>query len=167
MSTTSSRLPLSLPNILLVGGSFAGAIVTLVLENWFGAALLLTLGVGGLLSALLARRAGAGDWLRINAIEYRDERDVRLAGHGFAVVGAWALVLSTLELVAATIFLGALVTRSVLSAHGTIEFRFDGTTVASALLVTIAALQVFVVALVWGIANTRAVKRGGVSGVRA
>ncbi len=160
MSTTSSRLPLSLPNVLLVGGSFAGAVVTIVVENWFGAALLLALGLGGLISALLARRAGAGDWLRINAIEYRDERDARLAIHGFAVVGAWALVLSTLELVAATIFLGALVTRSVLGAQGSIEFRFDGTTVVAALLVTFTALQLFVLALVWGIANTRAVKRG-------
>ena len=161
MSTTSSRLPLSLPNIVLIGGSLAGAIVTIALGNWFGAILLIVLGGGGLLSALLARRAGASDWLRINAIEYRDERDSRLASHGFAVVGAWALALSTLELVAATIDVGAVTLRStVTGADGTVTFIFRGDTLLAGGLEALAAVQVFVLALVWGIANTRAVRRG-------
>ncbi|MDP9026624.1 MAG: hypothetical protein M3N46_03595 [Actinomycetota bacterium] len=161
MSTTSSRLPLSVPNIVLIGGCLAGAVTTIVLQNWFGAILLLMLGGGGLLSALVARRAGASDWLRINAIEYRDERDARLASHGFAVVGAWALVLATLELVAATIFVGAVtLTSSGTVADGTISFSTSASSLLGAGLETIAALQLFVLALVWGIANTRAVKRG-------
>ena len=162
MSTTSSRrLPLSVPNIVLIGGSFAGAIVTIVLGNWLGAILLIVLGGGGLLSALLARRAGASDWLRINAIEYRDERDSRLAGHGFAVVGAWALALSTLELVAATIYVGAVtLTTSVHGPSGSVAFTLTRSGVLAGALEAIAALQLFVLALVWGIANTRAVKRG-------
>ena len=161
MSTTSSRLPLSVPNIILIGGSFAGAIVTIALGNWFGAILLVLLGAGGLLSALLARRAGASDWLRINAIEYRDERDSRLASHGFAVVGAWALALGTLELVAATIFVGASTLTTSVGAHGgSIGFTFSGASLVAGAVEAIAALQLFVLALVWGIANTRAVKRG-------
>ena len=161
MSTTSSRLPLSLPNMILVGVSFAGAIVTIVLGNWFGAILLIMLGGGGLLSALLARRAGASDWLRINAIEYRDERDSRLASHGFAVVGAWALVLATLELVAATIFVGAVTLTTSVGAHGgSITYILSGASLVAAAVEAIAAVQLFVLAIVWGIANTRAVNRG-------
>src|SRR3954470_19733645 len=120
MSTTSNHrhLPLSVPNIVVIGASFAGAVTTIVLGNWFGAAVLIMLGGGGLLSALLARRAGASDWLRINAIEYRDERDSRLASHGFAVVGAWALALATLELVGATIFAGAVITSNTVNGSG-------------------------------------------------
>jgi hypothetical protein len=149
------------PNIVLIGVSFAGAIVTIVLGNWFGAILLLIFGGGGLLSALLARRPGASDWLRINAIEYRDERDARLAGHGFAVVGAWALALSTLELVAATIFVGAVtLTTSVHAADGSVAFSVTRAGILAGAAEAIAALQLFVLALVWGIANTRAVKRG-------
>jgi len=161
MSTTSSRLPLSLPNIVLIGGSLAGAVVTLVLGYWLGAGVLLILGLGGLLSALLARRAGASDWMRINAIEYRDERDARLAGHGFAVVGAWALALSTLELVAATIYVGAVtLTASVKGADASVTITFTQSATLAIAVEALAALQLFVLALVWGIANTRAVRRG-------
>ena len=161
MSTTSSRLPLSVPNIVLIGACLAGAVVTIVLGNWLGAILLIALGGGGLLSALLARRAAASDWLRINAIEYRDERDARLAGHGFAVVGAWALALSALELVAATIYVGAVtLTTSVSGTGASVAFTFTGASMVAGALEAIAALQLFVLALVWGIANTRAVKRG-------
>jgi len=161
MSTTSSRLPLSVPNIVLVGGAFIGAIACVALRNWFGAILLLLVGGGGLISALLARRANASDWLRINAIEYRDERDSRLASHGFAVVGAWAPALSTLELVAATIFVGAAtLTTSIERSSVGIAFTLTGPALVAAAVEAIAALQLFVLAVVWGIANTRAVKRG-------
>jgi len=161
MSTTSSRLPLSMPNIVLIGGSFAGAVVTVLLGYWLGAGVLLILAFGGLLSALLARRAGASDWMRINAIEYRDERDARLAGHGFAVVGAWALALSTLELVAATIYVGAVaLTASGTVADGRLTFTFTPSGTLALGLEALATLQLLVLALVWGIANTRAVKRG-------
>jgi hypothetical protein len=162
MSTTSSRLPLSVPNIVLIGGCLVGAITTILLQNWFGAVLLIVLGGGGLLSALLVRRAGASDWLRINAIEYRDERDARLASHGFAVVGAWALVLATLELVAATIFVGAAAATWAGSlSSGSVGFTTTSTTaIVAGVAQSIAALQLFVLALVWGIANTHAVKRG-------
>jgi hypothetical protein len=165
MSTTTRRLPLSLPNILLIGGSLAGAIVTILLGNVLGTALLLVIGFGGLLSALLARRPSAGDWLRINAIEYRDERDARLAGHGFAVVGVWALVLSTLELVVTTIAVGAITFHSDFGligsgTHGSVGFEFTSADVVGAVLEAIAAAQLLVLAIVWGIANTRAVRRG-------
>jgi hypothetical protein len=147
--------------MLLIGGSFAGAIITMALGNWFGAFLLLILGGGGLLSAVLARREGASDWLRINAIEYRDERDSRLAGHGFAVVGAWALVLATAELIAATIYVGAVtLSTTVHGSSGSLSFTLTREGIVAGSLEAIAAGQLLVLALVWGIANTRAVKRG-------
>ncbi len=162
MSTTSSRLPLSVPNIVLIGGSFAGAVATIVLGNWFGAVLLIALGGGGLLSALLARRCR-----RQRLAAHQRDRIPRRAGcaaspcHGFAVVGAWALALSTLELVAATIYVGAVtLTTSVNGAGGSVAFTFTRATMVGGVLEAIAALQLFVLALVWGIANTRAVKRG-------
>ena len=99
--------------------------------------------------------------VRINAIEYRDERDSRLAGHGFAVVGAWALALSALELVAATIFVGATtLTTAVDESNVGIAFTLSGVGLVAAAVEAIAALQLLVLSVVWGIANTRAVKRG-------
>jgi hypothetical protein len=159
MSTTSRRLPLSLPNILIVGACLLGGIAAGILQNIPGAVLLLLLGIGGLVSALLARRAGASDWLRVNAIEYRDERDRRLAGRGFAVVGAWALALSVVELVAATVLLGAISQAAEARLPAT-DLTLDGAGLVGAGVELLAALQVLTLSIVWGVANTRAVKRG-------
>ena len=153
MSISTSHPPLSVPNLVLLGTLLAGAVVTGVLGNWWGVAILVTATIAGALSALLARRPGASDWLRINALEYRDERDVRLARHGLAVVGAWALALAGLELVAATIIVGLTGARFD-PAGPTLEFNpfalgFE----------LLAAGQVLVLSIVWGIANTRAVRR--------
>ena len=99
--------------------------------------------------------------MRINAIEYRDERDSRLAGHGFAVVGAWALVLATAELIAATIYVGAVtLSTTVHGSSGSLSFTLTREGIVAGSLEAIAAGQLLVLALVWGIANTRAVKRG-------
>jgi hypothetical protein len=167
MSTTNKaiskrfrRLPLSVPNMVLVGSCLLGAIATILLGNWFGTAALVVLGGGGLLSALLARRPGSSDWLRINAIEYRDERDSRLASHGFAVVGAWALALATLEFVAATVYAGAVLFTHTSSGDGDVTYVLRESGMIAGALETVAALQVFVLCVVWGIANTRAVQRG-------
>lgn len=160
MSTTSSRLPFSVPNVVVIVLSFGGAIATGLLGNIPGTVLLAVLGIGILISALAGRRPGASDWLRVNAVEYRDERDSRLASHGFAVVGAWALGLSMLEVIAATIFTGAVGFDSTPGPDGGITYTIRGAAAFGLGLEAIAAVQLFVLALVWGIANTRAVKRG-------
>ena len=161
MSIASSRRrPLSLPNLLLVGGSFAGAIVSMALGNWIGAFLLLILGGCGLLVAVLARREGASDWLRVFAVEYRDERDARVANRGFAVVGAWAMVLATAELIAATIFVGVVTLGSPATPTvGGIGVAFSRDEIVAGSIEAIAAGQLLVLAMVWAIANARTVAR--------
>lgn len=84
-------------------------------------------------SAVYARGQKASDVTRLNAIEYRDERDRLLAKSGFAVVGVAALILSITEFVLAAVFQQ---------------------------YVAIAAAQVLVLSIVWGIANSLATKRG-------
>ena len=142
-TTTNRRLPLSLPNILLISVSLAGAIVTGVFGNVLATIVLALLGLGGLLSALLARRSSASDMLRVMAFEFADERDSRLASRGFAVVGGAALIATMLELIAALIVFGV-----------------GRPTVSSTLLVVFAAAQVFVINVIWYWGIRRAVRQG-------
>jgi len=80
-------------------------------------------------------REDAPDIGRINAIQYRDERDRRLARNGFSTVGAAALIISVIGAVAAAI-------------STSIPFQ-------------IAAFgQLFLLAVIWGVANSVAVRRG-------
>ena len=130
---TDNRSSISTTNIVLVGAFIAGASVAAFTQNWFGAILLLALGLMGLGAAVHARRPNSRDITRINAIEYRDERDRDLAKHGFATVGAAALVLSVVEVLLATIFFHQ--------------------------LVGLAGAQLLTLSIVWGIANSQAVKR--------
>lgn len=95
--------------------------------------LLLVAGLLIFVSALYARSQNSSDILRLNAIEYRDERDRLLAKSGFAVVGVAALILSIAEFVLAAVFQQ---------------------------LLALASAQVLVLSAVWGIANSLAVKRG-------
>lgn len=130
---TTNRFPISTTNLVLVSAFCVGAIVAALTHNWSGAILLLILGFVGLGIALYGRRPNARDITRINAIEYRDERDRNLAKQGFATVGAAALILSVLEGVLAILFYPA--------------------------LLGIAAAQLIALSAVWGIANSNAVKR--------
>ncbi|MFC5930487.1 hypothetical protein D6T64_18960 [Cryobacterium melibiosiphilum] len=129
----SNRSPISTTNLVLVSTLCAGALVAALTQNWFGALLLLIPGITGLGIALYARRPNSRDITRINAIEYRDERDRDLARQGFATVGAAALFLSVIELVLATIFFSP--------------------------LLGLATAQLLALSFVWGIANSNAVKR--------
>lgn len=143
MSTKTSKLPVSLPNLILITSTFAGALVTGLLGNIPATGILLILAVGGVISALLARRPGASDWLRINAVEYRDERDKRLALDAFAVVGIVALIAALACVIAAALYAG-----------------FVGHTTLSIVLLTASTLQLFVLSIAWGWANTVVVRRG-------
>ena len=140
---THRRLPLSVPNIVIGSVGVTGTIVTAVTHNVWGAAFIGVITVIGLICALAARGPHASDLTRINAIEYRDERDRQLATYGFAVVGAVALCLAVAESVTAIILAGTVF----------------GLRVGSVVVGVVAAQQL-VLYLVWGIANIRAVRRG-------
>ena len=129
---TTKRLPISTVNIALAGTLFAGAIATALTHNWFAAFVFVVGGAAGLGAALYARRPDSRDITRLNAIEYRDERDRVLAKEGFAAVGAAALILSVIEFVLALVFNQ---------------------------LIGLAAAQVVVLCIVWGVANSIAVRR--------
>lgn len=58
----------------------------------------------GLGAALYARRPNSKDITRVNAIEYRDERDRVIARKGFSIVGACALLLTVAETLGTSIF---------------------------------------------------------------
>ncbi|MGZ0212849.1 MAG: hypothetical protein ACKVI4_10250 [Actinomycetales bacterium] len=120
-------------NVGLLGALVAGAVITGLSHNWFEMILLLVAGLLIFVSALYARSQNSSDILRLNAIEYRDERDRLLAKSGFAVVGVAALILSIAEFVLAAVFQQ---------------------------LLALASAQVLVLSAVWGIANSLAVKRG-------
>jgi len=130
---TNKRSLISTTNLILVGTLCAGAIIAALTQNWLGAIWLLILGLSGLGAALYARRTNSRDITRINGIEYRDERDRDLARQGFATVGAVALILSVVEVMLAIIF--------------------------SPQLVGVASTQLVILSVVWGIANSNAVKR--------
>lgn len=151
----------STPNIAIVVTCAVGAVAAGLLQNVPGTVLLALLAIGFTISALLGRRPQASDWMRVNAIEYRDERDVELAGRGFTVVGAWALGLSLAQLVIATLLVGAvgpdIDVRPI--AHGVIFRPSPALSVAVAAEI-LSAVQVLVLNIIWGIANTRAVRRG-------
>jgi hypothetical protein len=139
MSTAlEGRLPVSPANAVIVGLFLAGALVTALAGRWGACAVLVAMGAGGFATALYARRPGARDITRVNAIEYRDERDRRIAQAGFSAVGAFALALSLVEFVA------------VVTVGGSQGWHL-------AQLVT--AAQVCLLAVVWGVANSVAVRR--------
>ncbi|RBY83241.1 hypothetical protein DQ241_19820 [Blastococcus sp. TF02A-30] len=98
---------MSVPNAVLVTVVVAGAVALGVLGRWFEAWLLAAVSVAAVGSALHARRPGSRDITRVNAIEYRDERDRSIARAGFSVVGAVALVLSVVEFVVIAVVVAA------------------------------------------------------------
>ena len=147
MSKTTSRLPVSTVNAVLVAVFLVGAVVTGVLGNWLGTTLLGVLGIFGLIGALYARRADSRDITRVNAIEYSDERDRTIAQKGFAVVGAVALALSVLQVVLATIF-----------AEVVVQTGVSGLSVETQIPL-LPYIQLFILALTWGIANSVAARR--------
>ena len=134
MSKTSANR-ISTANIILLGSLAAGTIVCAVLQNVTGVVLLGVTGVLALLGIVANLRADAPDIGRINALQYRDERDRTLARAGFSIVGAAALIISVIEAVAAAIS-------------------------GSQLFQMLAFGQLFVLAVIWGVANSIVVRRG-------
>jgi hypothetical protein len=138
MLKSVERLPISTINLGLLSAFLLGALIAGALGSWTGAAYLGALGLSGLAGALYARRSGARDVTRLNALEWRDERDRSLAKSGFAVVGAVALLMVLAQ------FIIGVVTNA--GPHS----PFMGVTLSQMLILYIA----------WGIANSVAVRRG-------
>lgn len=124
---------MSTTNAVLLVVIWGGAVVAAATGHGMGATFLALAGLGGLLGALYARRPGSRDVTRVNAIEYRDERDRRIAQAGFSAVGAAALVVSVVTFVV--------------------------TTVVAQPYAWLAALHVLVLCTVWGVANSVAARR--------
>ena len=127
-----SRLPISLTNTILISAFLLVAVVMVVLGNvgtglWVGFLAVMMIGV-----ALYARRPDSRDITRLNAIEYRDERDKSLATEGFAAVGVAALILG----------MGVILTLTVLEQLSWLVVGFY-----------------LVLLVVWAAANSRAVRR--------
>jgi len=138
MLKSVERLPISAINLVLVSAFLLGALIAGALGSWTGAAYLGALGLSGLAGALFARRSGSRDVTRLNALEWRDERDRTLAKSGFAVVGAVALLMVLAQ------FIVVVVTDA---GH---DSPFMWVTLSQMLILYIA----------WGIANSVAVRRG-------
>lgn len=135
MLRTTDRLPVSRINAVVVATLVAGAVVTLALGEVLQGLGLLAVAVGGTWCSVVARRPAAGDVTRLNALEWRDERDRRLGADALAVVGAAALVWSIVALVVASV-------------------------VTSGAVVWLAYGQAMVLNAVWGLANSVVVRRG-------
>lgn len=103
MSTMFERIPMSRVNIALSAALAAGIAMSIVLGLWPQAVTLGLILALGLCFIYFARRPGAGAIQRVNAIEYRDERDRTIARDGLVVVGAVALLLSLIEYMVALV----------------------------------------------------------------
>ena len=141
MSTPSKgQLPVSTTNAVLLAVFLTGAVVTAVAGSWYEAGLLAAVGLAVLAMAVYARRPNSRDITRVNAIEYRDERDKRIARVGFSVVGVVALAVSAIEFVTVAVLVDAR----------------DWPQMAQVL----ATGQLLLLCAVWGIANSIAARRG-------
>ncbi|WP_150307561.1 hypothetical protein [Planctomonas psychrotolerans] len=132
-------MPVSTTNVVLVAVLLAGAVVTALDGSWRGTVLLAALGIMVLATAIYARRPNSRDITRVNAIEYRDERDKRIAQVGFSVVGVVALILSAIEFVAVTALTGPLDWPPAMQ--------------------LLPAAQLFLLSLVWAVANSVSARR--------
>jgi hypothetical protein len=137
MLKSVERLPISAINLVLVGTFLLGAVIAGALGRWSGATYLGALGLGGLACALYAHRSGSRDVTRLNALEWRDERDRTLAKSGFAVVGAVALLMVLVQ------FIFAITVAAIGSPF-----------------VWAAITQLTILCAVWVVANSVVVRRG-------
>jgi len=136
MLKSIERLPISAINLVLVSAFLLGALIAAALGSWPGATYLGAIGLCGLAGALYARRSGSRDVTRLNGLEWRDERDRNLAKSGFAVVGAVALLMVLAQFIVVVV------------------------TDADSAFVWVTCMQVLVLFIAWGIANSVVVRRG-------
>jgi hypothetical protein len=137
MLKSTERFPISRINLVLVSAFLLGALIAGAQGSWQGAMFLGFLSLGGLACALHARRSGSRDVTRLNALEWRDERDRNLAKSGFAVVGAAALLMLVMQFVVVLTLADA-----------------------DSPFVLAATVQLTILSLAWSIANSVVVRRG-------
>ena len=138
MLKTVERLRISTINVVLVSALLLGALIAAGLQRWQAALYLGLVGVGGLAVALYAHRSGSRDVTRLNALEWRDERDRTLAKSGLAAVGVVALVMVVAQFI--------------------VVMLTDPGPDSPFLWMTLA--QVLILNLAWVIANSVVVRRG-------
>ena len=132
------RLRISTVNLVLVSALLLVALTEAALGRWQEAIIFCGGGLCGLAVALNARRSGSRDVTRLNALEWRDERDRTLAKSGLAVVGAVALVMVLVQFVV------------VVVTDAGPDSPFMWLTLSQLLILNVA----------WGVANSVAVRRG-------
>jgi hypothetical protein len=84
-------------NLVVCAALAVVAVAALATGLWQDAILIGAGCVVGVVSVRRARRPDASDVTRVEAMEYRDERDRAIARAGFAAAGAAAILLSTIE----------------------------------------------------------------------
>ena len=129
----SLTLPVSLTNLVLGVSLVAAGIAQAVAGNWILAGALVFVAVFTVVAARYARRPDSLDIARVNAIEYRDERDRTIARNGFSVVGVAALVLTVVEILGVSF---------VAPEYGWVP-----------------SVQLFVLSVVWGVGNSVPARR--------
>ena len=138
MLKSVERLGISAINVVLVSTFLLGALIAAALQRWQGALYLVLVGIGMLAVALYAHRSGSRDVTRLNALEWRDERDRTLAKSGLAAVGVVALVMVVAQFI--------------------VVMLTDPGPDSPFLWMTLA--QVLILNLAWVIANSVVVRRG-------
>lgn len=129
------RWPISIVNTVIYGLGVLFGIALIVGGEAAPGIVIIVVSVIGVLASAWARRRGAGDLERVNALEYADERDRAAGGKALAAVGVTALIVSMAQFMVA-----ALIDERV--------------------FVLVSAVQVLLLAIVWLIANWFFVRRG-------
>lgn len=141
MSTSiRNRLLFSTPNAIFIAVLVVGAVAAAIVGDWFYTVVLVAVGAGVSIAAIHARRPDSRDVARVNALEYHDERDRRIAQLGFASVGIAALILFAIEFVAVIVLAGPL----------------DWAPAVQML----SAWHLVLLCVVWAVANSVAARRG-------
>lgn len=135
MSTKTDRLPIAPTNIVAVGAALVAAGIVAATGNWWSAAILAAAGLYIGWAAWMARRESSTDLHRINALEYRDERDRTLGRSALATVGLAALAVCYVSFIVSIV-------------------------IGEPALILATCAQLVIIAVVWMIANARAVQRG-------
>lgn len=105
--STRNRIGMSWWNVVCVLAIAVASVISFALERWFTGTVLGAVLVLFVASILYARSGRASDVTRLNAAEYTDERDRRMAAFGLAIVGVVAMVASVGTFAAAMALLPA------------------------------------------------------------
>lgn len=129
------RWPISILNTVIYGVMALFGVWLIVADRIAPGIILIVAAVLGALASAFARRRGAGDLERVNALEFADERDRAAAGKALATVGVAALLLSMAQFIVSMV-------------------------VNDPLFSLISAAMILLLTVVWLVANWYFVRRG-------